>query len=454
MKKITIYIVFTLFTFIQAKSQIITFTDPVFKTKLLSATSSNFVGGNASATAIKIDTNNDGQIQVSEALNVVYLNVPNSNISSLNGIEQFTNIKYLYCNNNLLTQLPISNLTQLRLLNCEHNQLTNLSSIQNLTQITDLDFSFNQVTSVALQNLSNLSFLIAENNLLTELDVCGTSVYRLYCANNPNLTSINLKNNVVTSVPFTFEAGPFPAPPFPTLSLLNLPSLNYICHDVGEYNAISYAVSLNYSLNISYITFSTECTLCTDQSVVNLKVAVQGYSDGNSNTMIPLKFNQGLSSNPNDVSDLLVELRNASGALIASTTTTLKTNGTATCLFPPLNGTYFIGVKTTNSVKVWSSSPQLISIVPTQYDFTTSVTKAYGNNLMALDNGKFAVYSGDINNDGNVDNSDYSAWEMDANNFAFGYLATDLNGDGNVDNSDYSIWEMNSNNFVTTLTPF
>ena len=72
---------------------------------------------------------------------------------------------------------------------------------------------------------------------------------------------------------------------------------------------------------------------------------------------------------------------------------------------------------------------------------------------MQLENGVWALYSGDINLDGNVDNSDYGLWESDANSFANGNYSTDLNGDGNVDNSDYAIWEGNANEFIYAIIP-
>lgn len=452
MKKLYFIVLFVLFG-LHANSQIITFNDPVFKAKLISATNSNYVAGNASATSIKVDTNNDGQIQVSEALNVVYLNITSSNISSINGIEFFTNIKYLYCSNNLLTSLPISNLTQLRLLDCKSNQLTSLSAIQNLTQLTNLDFSYNQVTSVSLQNLSQLTLVYADDNQLTELDICGTSVYRLFCLNNPNLTSLNLKNGIVTDVPYTFEGGFFPTPPFPTFQFQQLPSLTSICYDPGEYNSIVY--NLNYNTDLNSISFSTSCLTCTDRSLVNLKLNIQGYYDTQTQEMKPAKYNQGVSTNPTDVDDITVELRTNTGTLVDTAIATLKTNGTAVCSFntAPV-GSFFITVKNENMVQTYSSSLQSVGRIPLTYDFTNSANKAFGNNVILLSNGKYAFYSGDLNGDGNVDNSDYSMWEIDANNFAFGSFATDLNGDGNVDNSDYSIWETNSNNFISIISPF
>ena len=67
--------------------------------------------------------------------------------------------------------------------------------------------------------------------------------------------------------------------------------------------------------------------------------------------------------------------------------------------------------------------------------------------------GIFTFYSGDINQDGNVDPSDFSAWEVDSDAFSFGVYTTDLNGDGIVDPTDFSIWEPNSDAFIFSSTP-
>ena len=72
------------------------------------------------------------------------------------------------------------------------------------------------------------------------------------------------------------------------------------------------------------------------------------------------------------------------------------------------------------------------------YDFTTLVTKAYGNNLHALGDGNFAIWSGDVNQDGIVESTDYSSVENSSQNFVFGYVNDDLTGDGIVESSDYS----------------
>lgn len=83
---------------------------------------------------------------------------------------------------------------------------------------------------------------------------------------------------------------------------------------------------------------------------------------------------------------------------------------------------------------------------------------AYEDNMVQVDiiNGQpvFAIYSGDINQDGNVDLSDFDALDFGINNFEFGYLPADLNGDGNVDLSDYPYWDVNNFNFVYVHRPF
>ncbi len=46
-----------------------------------------------------VDTNNDGEIQVGEALAVTNLNTLNNPLGNINGINAFANLKSLVCNN-------------------------------------------------------------------------------------------------------------------------------------------------------------------------------------------------------------------------------------------------------------------------------------------------------------------------------------------------------------------
>jgi hypothetical protein len=66
---------------------------------------------------------------------------------------------------------------------------------------------------------------------------------------------------------------------------------------------------------------------------------------------------------------------------------------------------------------------------------------------------QFAIYSGDVNQDGITDASDASSIDNDAYNFVTGYAITDLTGDNITDASDALIVSNNAANFIRTIRP-
>jgi len=120
------------------------------------------------------------------------------------------------------------------------------------------------------------------------------------------------------------------------------------------------------------------------------------------------------------------------------------------------SGTYYLVVKHFNCIETWSKAGGE-SLVANgsifNYDFTSAITQAYGNNLK-LKGSKYTIYSGDINQDGIVDGSDLIRIHTDAFNFVTGIrIPTDLNGDNVVDGSDYSIGDNNGFNYVVVIRP-
>jgi hypothetical protein len=101
----------------------------------------------------------------------------------------------------------------------------------------------------------------------------------------------------------------------------------------------------------------------------------------------------------------------------------------------------------------WSAAPIAIGATPVYYDFSTAASKAYGNNQIQKEPGIWAMYTGDIQQDENIDLLDLSLLEVDINNFENGYFVTDLNGDGNVDLLDAPLLEDNVNNFIYSIHP-
>ncbi|MEO6693890.1 MAG: M14 family zinc carboxypeptidase [Ignavibacteria bacterium] len=118
------------------------------------------------------------------------------------------------------------------------------------------------------------------------------------------------------------------------------------------------------------------------------------------------------------------------------------------------SGTYYIELKHRNSIETWSKSggESYIFGGTFNYDFTSSATQAFGNNLK-LKSSRFCIYSGDVNQDGIIDGSDTQQIDNDASVFLSGYFSSDVNGDNFVDGTDALITSNNAANFVGKVTP-
>lgn len=142
-------------------------------------------------------------------------------------------------------------------------------------------------------------------------------------------------------------------------------------------------------------------------------------------------------------------------SIIDSATVLLNSNGYALSNFFNISPGiyYYLVVKHRNSIETWSKTVmQFTTGDPIAYDFTTSKTKAFGDNLK-YKSGEYCIYSGDVNQDGVVDATDNSRIDNDAFNFETGYVVTDLTGDEVVDADDAVIADNNASNFVAAVRP-
>ncbi|HEY0092106.1 MAG TPA: T9SS C-terminal target domain-containing protein, partial [Flavobacterium sp.] len=152
-------------------AQNITIPDANFKSMLVQANYTNSYVTDANDIPIVLDTNSDGEIQVSEAVNVYGLNIVNAGISSLEGLTNFPNLKNLECSGNPLTTLDLSGLPNIEVVYCSNAQLSSLD-ISNINSLLYLECNFNQISSLNVAN-SNLVYLYAQNNLLQVIDLTG-----------------------------------------------------------------------------------------------------------------------------------------------------------------------------------------------------------------------------------------------------------------------------------------
>ncbi len=190
---------------------------------------------------------------------------------------------------------------------------------------------------------------------------------------------------------------------------------------------------------------------------LDLTVFIEGYYAGGS-TMNSVLLNSGVAgATASQCDTITVELRgNMSPYPVAATFKgVLDTDGFLSCKFPSdkQGGTYFIALKHRNALQTWSGDgtdiPTTFSTSTVSYDFSTDATQAYGSNMIEVETGVWAIYSGDIDDanangfgDGEIEFQDFDAWVADNGNT--GYLRADLNGDGEVEFLDFDIWAANN----------
>ena len=150
-------------------------------------------------------------LTVKERSEVETIEVEGKDISRLEGIEAFPNLKVLKCGNNSIQNLDLRQNPKLETLKCNKNQLTQLDLSKN-PDIDYLNCSKNQLEQLDVSHLE-LEYLDCSVNKLEQLDVKNSKWLReLSCSKNrltaldvdvthkPNLVRVECQNNQLTSL--------------------------------------------------------------------------------------------------------------------------------------------------------------------------------------------------------------------------------------------------------------
>jgi len=207
----------------------------------------------------------------------------------------------------------------------------------------------------------------------------------------------------------------------------------------GNFYVIGYSVGIGTDYDFATIKYSEQSV-----KILYLTAFVEGFYNPSNNSMYS--------------DTIMVYLRNDSSPyfIIDSAKGVLDNSGYGTINFSnAVNGTnYYLELKHRNSISTWSASGVSFSNSLLNYDFSDLVSRAYGNNMKQIDSApdKFAIFSGDADQDGLIDASDLSDADNDAVISLSGYVNTDVTGDDYVDAEDISIIENNVG--VIKVTPF
>lgn len=181
-------------------AQIVTIPDQNFKTALLNHDP-------------VIDTNEDGEIQLSEAEAFGgAMDIFDQSISDLTGVESFINIEMLLADFNNIEQLDVSQNTALKRLSLTANQLAEIDISQNTNltllwlagnvNISSLDLSQNAVLdTLSIQGLSSLTQLdMSQNTELIYVRGDAVSLTELDISHNTGLRHLNLRHNQLSEI--------------------------------------------------------------------------------------------------------------------------------------------------------------------------------------------------------------------------------------------------------------
>lgn len=237
MKKLY-FLLLLAFCTIESNAQIVNIPDPVFKNLLVNTNCTDLDGGDIYSIDTDVDSNNDGEIQLSEALAVKVLEIGGVDTFDMSGIEAFSNIDFVYfysfdhldidlsgvpsltalaLHTGTINSLNLSGLVNLKNINAAYcnfpttdfSSLTGLEIIglydgtipsldlSNLPSLKEIEVSGApgaSMSAINVEGLTNLEMLQCYNFGLTQIDLSDlTNLKKLYCGGNA-LTSLDLSN--------------------------------------------------------------------------------------------------------------------------------------------------------------------------------------------------------------------------------------------------------------------
>ncbi len=197
------------------QAQIISIPDPAFKAALLSASPDNNIAWNGTAN-IKIDVNDDGEIDMAEAAEVITIQFQSDGISDFTGISSFVNLSYFGSYSNTAHTFPLSGMQSLTTINISGNNSSGNTEyiFSDLPALTNFTFIYADATAINISNAPLLKNVGLWDNDLTTLQLIAlpaletltansNAIFELLISNSPNLIEVNLNSNQLAGIDIT-----------------------------------------------------------------------------------------------------------------------------------------------------------------------------------------------------------------------------------------------------------
>ena len=222
------------------------------------------------------------------------------------------------------------------------------------------------------------------------------------------------------------------------------------------------AGTINYNVRIEGYCDTTECfpvsfIVNTCPVILNASIFLEGYYLGGGLMFNCLNITGG-STDPLDADSIFISAMDVTSpyAEVDRQFGILKTNGEVIVTFGPAvsaNNSYYLKLNHRNSIETWSAAPVMLTTA-TSYSFSSSSSQAFSSNeAITFDALYAALFTGDINQDGAIDGSDFLDFDIASQAGAGGYEAADLNGDGAVDGTDFLLFDPNGQNGIGAAIP-
>ena len=144
---------------------------------------------------LQFNPNQDTEISYAEAAAATgQMDVSGLSISDLTGIEAFTGISMLFCEDNNLSSLDVSNNVSLTSLSAYNNQLNSI--VLNNNSLESVSLSNNNISFINVSTSLNIVSLSLNDNPISMIDVTSNSLIELLGLSNTIVTEINLQNNL------------------------------------------------------------------------------------------------------------------------------------------------------------------------------------------------------------------------------------------------------------------
>ncbi len=150
-----------------------------------------------------IDDEVDGSVLDSNVSTVTSLVMNDKGISSLEGISAFTRLENLWVNDNQINTLDLSRNTVLKFVFANNNGLTDVN-VRTLLILEKLSVPGNNLTELDVSNNTALQTLDLRNNSLAAIDISSipnSIQLNIFSVENNPLTCIEVNENLLDNIP-------------------------------------------------------------------------------------------------------------------------------------------------------------------------------------------------------------------------------------------------------------